>query len=465
MHSLTNSQMTADTDRIFDLAIIGGGFSAAALVIHLCKSAPRRARQIAIVSEDCGRQPFGSGAAFGTDNPHYRLNVRAEIMKLFSDSPDDFKIWAEAHICDAEASRPEGDFYQRRDFARYMTDTLEKICIDGLPEQISTTATTLRQQDNLWHISHSAGAEIRTKMLVLATGNPPPIWPCAVTSSGQNRLVVNPWDGSWQKRLETDDALCLIGGGLTAMDGIYAAAQTGHKGRIMLVSPQGMLPPAQTGWQAQPPISWPKEQLTASRFFGHMRTALKGAGDDWTQSSWQERFEALRIELSEVYWQMSGQEKRRLLRRAASWWSLARYRSAPQNFAAAQQMLSSGQLSIIQDRVISLDEEAGEVRIGLASGNVLSSDMAVNCSGVATDPFFERLIADNIICPCAFGQSPEVTQNLAVCRPESGSYDTLFALGAATRGSFGDVVGAGTIARQAEELAKILASGNLSDLC
>ena len=100
-----------------------------------------------------------------------------------------------------------------------MTDTLEKICIDGLPEQISTTATTLRQQDNLWHISHSAGAEIRTKMLVLATGNPPPIWPCAVTSSGQNRLVVNPWDGSWQKRLETDDALCLIGAAYS--DGWY----------------------------------------------------------------------------------------------------------------------------------------------------------------------------------------------------------------------------------------------------
>ena len=40
----------------------------------------------------------------------------------------------------------------------------------------------------------------------------------------------------------------------------------------------GMLPPAQTGWQAQPPIRWPKEQLTASRFFGHMRTALKRGG-------------------------------------------------------------------------------------------------------------------------------------------------------------------------------------------
>jgi len=90
-----NSQMPADTDKIYNLVIIGGGFSAAALIIHLCRNDPGRAGQIAIISEDCGRQPFGSGAAFGTDNPHFRLNVHTGIMKLFSDRPDDFSQWAE----------------------------------------------------------------------------------------------------------------------------------------------------------------------------------------------------------------------------------------------------------------------------------------------------------------------------------------------------------------------------------
>ncbi len=301
-------------------------------------------------------------------------------------------------------------------------------------------------------------------MLVLATGNPPPTWPCSVTASARKQLIVNPWDGSWLDRLEVDDELCLLGGGLTAMDGIYAAAQNGHKGRILLVSPHGILPPAQTDWQVRPAIRWPEEQLTASSFLSHMRTHLAQAGNDWTQTGWQEMFEALRIELSDKYWQMSGRDKMRLMRGVASWWSLARYRSAPQNFAAAQAMLASGQLSIIKDRVISVQDSEGGFQVGLASGRTLAPDMLVNCSGVAKDPFFQRLIADNIIRPCAFGQSPEVKKNLAVCRPDASSYDNLFVLGAATRGSFGDVVGAGTIARQAEELAKILASGKLSDL-
>ena len=479
MQMPNNNHTPADTNQIIPLVIIGGGFSAAALTIHLCKSDPEIASSITILSEDSGTRAFGSGAAFGTDNPHFRLNVRSDIMKLFSDRPDDFGKWAATNISDKQASQPEGNFYRRSDFARYMTATLERICTKGLPAQISTTAITLRQQGELWHILHRAGDMLMARNIVLATGNPVPRWPCAVNlaehtkQSGSHtsgklavnpKLVVNPWDGSWLDRLEADDALCLIGGGLTAMDGIYAAAQTGHRARIMLVSPHGILPPAQTDWQTRPAIKWPEEPLTASRFLSYMRAHLKQAGHDWTQTGWQEMFESLRIELSDKWRELTENDKCRLLKQAGSWWSLARYRSAPQNFAAAQAMLASGQLSIIKDRVISLTEEGGRIKIRLASGKVLSSDMAVNCSGVATDLFFERLITDNVIRACAFGQSPEVTRALAVYRPDAKAYDNLFALGAATKGSCGDVVGAGTIAGQAEQLSKILAGRISSDL-
>jgi len=37
------------------------------------------------------------------------------------------------------------------------------------------------------------------------------------------------------------------------------------------------------------------------------------------------------------------------------------------------------------------------------------------------------------------------------------SYETLFGVGAMTASSLGDVIGAGSIAKQAEQLAKILA--------
>ena len=467
-----DSQIPLNNNQIIPLVIIGGGFSAAALVLHLCKDNPERANKITIVSEDSGKKPFGSGAAFGTDNPHFRLNVRSDIMKLFSDRPDEFGAWATTHISDKQASRPEGNFYRRQDFARYLTERLDKICKDGLPQQIHSTVLSMRYQQDVWHISHSAGDRILARHVVLATGNPAPTWPCKIDqalakegSPAAKNLVVNPWDGRWLCSVDSHYDLCLLGGGLTAMDGIYAAYNTGFSGRIFVVSPHGILPPSQTDWQARPAVSWPEGRLSASGFLHYSRQVVSAEGDDWTQTGWQELFESLRIHLSDKWRELTDIDKRRLLANAGSWWSLARYRSAPQNFEAAQKMLANGQLLIVKDRVTGIMSCENRFQLELASGDKIESDMVVNCSGVAKDKLFQTLLETDIIHSNAFGDGPEVAQNLAVLHPEGHAYNTLFALGAATKGSCGDVVGAGTIAQQAEQLSKILASKISSDLC
>ena len=102
------------------VAIVGAGYTSAALVTHLLDRRPDVAEKIAVF----GKGSFGHGAAFGTLHPDFRLNVRAQIMQLRPAKPDLFPIWAEACLQDEGAYCEAGQFYRRADFARYMDHEL-----------------------------------------------------------------------------------------------------------------------------------------------------------------------------------------------------------------------------------------------------------------------------------------------------------------------------------------------------
>lgn len=452
------------------LAIIGGGFSAAALIAHLCRHQPEMSRYITVIGSELKHKPLGAGAAFGTESEHFRLNVRSDIMKLFSDKSDDFGSWAQKAVSDDDAhitygqleAQKEDYFYRRRDFARYVTVRLNEICSSGLPQQIADRVTSLIPHAACWEIQTQAGASMRAEHVVLAAGNPPPRWPCSVPASPQptGQLIENPWSGSWLQKIETQASCCFVGGGLTALDGIYALFKKQHQGQIKLVTPQGLTPPVQAPWQAHPASSWPSHITTAGAFVHHMRSSLAAVSQDWQSISWQEQFERLRGQLNQSWRRLNGDEKTRLMRRAGKYWNLARYRAAPQNIHALKQMQQRGQLQIIPGRVLQIQNasQAYQLTLSDASTAPISADWVINCSGTAKDPLTTQLISQGVIRACAFGTGPECSDAFEVLDAKGMAYPHCFALGAMTKGSFGDVVGAGTIARQAEQLAPILAA-------
>ena len=68
------------------LCIIGSGYSAAALLLHLeARGAPMD--NLTVI----GPQALGAGQAFGCVNDDFRLNVRAELMQVWPDDPGHFE--------------------------------------------------------------------------------------------------------------------------------------------------------------------------------------------------------------------------------------------------------------------------------------------------------------------------------------------------------------------------------------
>ena len=93
-----------------------------------------------------------------------------------------------------------------------------------------------RMDQGGWQAECSDGRLIRADLVLLATGNPPPQWPCPIHGEMaqlpklENRLVQNPWDGQWLDHLPAQSRLAIIGGGLTALDAVTALARRRSSG-------------------------------------------------------------------------------------------------------------------------------------------------------------------------------------------------------------------------------------------
>ncbi len=435
------------------IGVIGDGFGAAALVLHLSEAAPEELGGVTIF----GTGSLGSGAAYNCDTPDYKLNVRADTMKIWPDKPLHFELWAEQNIDDPKALCSAGKFYQRRDFARYI-----KACLAAAPgaervtqvaERICSARPLSDTADARWIVTTIGGNKYEYDHLVLANGNPEPIWPCSVLlPDNDHRLIRSVWRGGWHKHISSTSDITIIGGGLTAMDVIYVLFQAGHQGRISVVTPNGMLPPVQTPWKVQPAYKWPHCQ-TAGDVFKVVRGVV---GPDWTETSWQESFESLRIELNDVYQGLSPKERNRLMRHLGGWWMLARFRCGPHAYMAASAMKQVGQLQIVNGRAQTLGPCQDEVQITLSDGSDMHSDYVINCAGPARDELIDSLLNEGFIQPSPTFRGLDVSQSLACYKNEVELWASLSAIGGMTGGSLGDIVAASSIAQQARTVAERL---------
>ena len=437
------------------LCIIGDGYSAAALLLHLATDnhgSGLKAGNIAIV----GNGRLGAGQAFGCVSDHFRLNVRAGLMQLWPDQKSHFAEWAEQNVFDPEASTDVGQFHRRRDFATYIESQLQEHGILASTTRHQQSAFGLSRSEQGWQVTLDDASQVLAKNVVVATGNPPPAWPFPMKGVTEGpELVQSPWRGDWVNNVEADSHVVIIGGGLTALDAVHSLSQQYHTGPITIVTPHGMLPPKQTGWKSTPAPKWPQTP-TALSFLKCMRSAV-GKGD-WTLPGWQEQFEGLRVDISSAWMRMTPSDQNRLMRRLGWLWSLARFRAGPQAHSSASRLIETGQLTIIPDRAIGLSRHhGGRLRLQLQETDNLTCDVVVNCSGAGKDPLVSRMILDGVIARHQTTHSrPALAHDLAFLRPDGTAYDNLHALGPLTSHVTGDVLGAASISRQAKQLSQTL---------
>jgi len=443
--------ITQAPDRDASVIIVGSGYASAAAVIHLTHSGFAISDILVI-----GPGQLGAGQAYDCLADAFRLNVRADLQRLWPDQSDHFPQWADAHIHDPNAKTHAGNFYQRADFARYVSAQLSIVPGAARLRQAVARVVDIKPIKGEWTVICDDGTHYHSARVVLATGNPDPEWPLGIQLEDVPTLVRTPWQGEWLTKIDPTSHVCLIGSGLTAMDALYGLACQQHRGRISLLSPHGILPPEQAAWEPGPSCEWP---ITARGpdFLSFMRRTLKDGS--WETPDWQQDFEALRIGINQA-WQGLPVEDRLILQRRAGWlWSLARFRASPQTVNAAREMSTSGQLTIVRGRLRNLVRARDEHwRIDLTDSEPLSADAVINCTGVGSDALIHRLMKSGQLTPIGRSTAPSVSTDLRAVAPDRRVHSNFFCIGSATALALGDVLGATSVARQAEQLAKTLSA-------
>lgn len=103
------------------ITIVGGGFSGAAVAIHLLGLMPEGLRVTLLEP----RTVPGAGVAYSTAEPSHRINVPASRMQLAGEEEGAFDRWYRsqpAFADDPQARREDGSLYpQRGQFGRYVS--------------------------------------------------------------------------------------------------------------------------------------------------------------------------------------------------------------------------------------------------------------------------------------------------------------------------------------------------------
>ena len=431
------------------LIIVGSGFAAAAAVIHLAHNG-FASSDILII----GPGTLGYGQAYGCKADAFRLNVRADLQRLWPDHPDHFPQWATTHIEDARAKTHAGHFYRRAEFARYISAQLEAATGKSNLRQVPARVVDIRPAQQGWQVLCDDGTEYHGTSLLLATGNPEPQWPIPNRFEDSSTLIRTPWRGDWLEQIDPTAAIGLVGSGLTAMDALSGLAERDHQGPISLLTPHGILPPEQVGWEPGDPFLWPDTRRASD--FLHVALQMLKAGF-WEEPEWQQSFSALRSGISTAWQQLSVEDRMKLQRRAGWLWSLARFRASPQTVEAARNMRDRGQLTLIRSALKFLESTRCDGwQLGLANEVSLNVDVVINCTGVGRDPLIRKLLVTGPLTPLGKSSSPAVSPGLQVISPDGSPCDTLFCIGPATALALGDVAGATSVARQAAHLARLL---------
>ena len=428
------------------IGIIGSGFAAAALLLHLHKQGQALSDVLVI-----GDGALGRGQAYGAATDCFRLNVRANLQRLWADDPNHFEDWAAHHIDDPDGSSPVGHFYRRHDFAAYLQAQLAAMSDGRAIRHLRARATAIGKEGHGWRV-HCAGYDaVMVDKIVLATGNPEPEWPVPDVPCDPH-LVKSPWNGAWVPQVPMDARVVIIGAGLTAMDAVHVLDQQGHCGTVTLIAPHGMLPPVQTGWQPRAGYEWPIKTDSAAAFLREMRRHL-GAGS-WHDQAWQERFEQLRVGINEVWMRLSARDRAKLLRRVGWLWSLLRFRAGPQAVQSAGWLLASGRMTIQTGRLssISATDEGWRCDVRAARGTEPTSIMAdyvINCTGMGRDELLDQMLQAHLVARSGVANAPLIAPDLRLAAPDGTPHDNLFMIGPGTGHDLGDVVGSASIARQA----------------
>lgn len=446
-----------------DVAVVGGGFSAAAAICNLLECLGS-GRTIGVIGRTA---TLGLGTAYSTEDDTHRLNVPAGRMSMFPDRPNHLMEW----LGENEPQFGPEDFIPRRIYGRYVQDTLQA-CLyhkDNRAEVHFLDAEAIDCEDladgrQVYHLSDGSRLEATASIFCLG-GTPQglPLPADRVDPRARPHICVNVWADRWLDRAKPDDSVFMLGSGLTMIDQVLSLRRRGHRGPIHIVSRHGLIPlphKVPRTPQTEPVITPGSAPL--SQLMKRMRVAARNAGD------WRSVVDGIRPVTQALWQHLSEVEKQRFLRHANSWWSIHRHRLAPDMAATFEEMRASGQVTVSAGWLHEVREYNGQARIAYKDRHTgtlrqLSADWLVNCTGmekcsISKVPLLKKMSARGQIAADSLGLGLAVTEESEVIRQDGRTVGSTYALGPMTIGQFFEIFAVPDIRSQASRVSRRIAA-------
>jgi uncharacterized NAD(P)/FAD-binding protein YdhS len=454
--------MTSDSR----IAIIGAGFSGTLLAIHLLRRAEDGDRIMLFEKSP----PFGRGVAYGTDSDRHLLNVRAGSMGAFEEDPAGFLTWLNGRESGdiRPLSRPVAAdaFVPRRLYGRYVQHCLQKTLVEPgreyLFRPVAGEVIDIEHAHDELTIQLADGRTFAADRAVLALGNLPP------DADKRPHYAGDPWNKAALADLDPEDDVLIVGTGLTMADKVLELVDRGHRGRITAISRHGLLPhvQAQDGGPHQPwrlSIPLPATSVGLLRV---VRAEIERASA--LGRSWQDVVQALRPNAQLAWQRLPVHQRLRFLRHLRPWWDIHRHRIAPEAAVRIEQLIRSGQLSVVVGRFGGSRPAGASViaeirRRGAKTVEIAKVARIINCTGPRRDHSTgQSLLLRNLYSRGVVRSDPlelglDIDRNCAVLDRYGRSSERIWATGPLTRGKLWEITAVPEIRRQVAELAARIA--------
>jgi len=441
----------------FTTIVAGGGASGVLLATRLLR---KNAQTHAIVVDP--RERLGRGMAYSTPHLEHLLNVPAGRMSAFAEKPEDFVGFLRERFGD----RYDSDSFVPRPLYGDYLESIAHESIDFAGERFcwkrSTILAVTVERSGVRAICED-GSVLHGDALVVATGNARPAPWLRATSDivcGE-RFFASAWDERALLCSDPDEAVLLLGTGLTAVDAVIALRSNGHRGTIWMVSRRGLLPHEHRLFdappEANPSATSPHDLLDVFRTVATRPRA------------WRAALDSLRPRTNTLWQALSVSDQRRFVRHVMPYWNAHRHRMAPEVAKTIAAEISSGGLRMLAGRTGTFVQKDRGLRVpirlrGEERALALDVGRVINCSGPAHDfrqlenPLIGNLLVQGLMHPLPTGIGVDVAPSGALRDRAGIDSSVLFAIGPVRYGTLIETTAMPEVRAQAEELASLLVS-------
>jgi uncharacterized NAD(P)/FAD-binding protein YdhS/predicted metal-dependent enzyme (double-stranded beta helix superfamily) len=449
------------------VGIIGGGFCGTMVAVQLARQCGTRPLRILLFEKG---SRFGRGLAYGTSRDEHLLNVPAGAMSALPSQPDDFLQWLQR----GDPSANAGTFASRKKYGEYLEDLLKttlknsRAQLELIREEVVDVARVGTRGLRLYT---RQGQTPEADQVVLALGHVLPQDPLESAEPKPRRraYVPNPWAPGALEGIDPQDAIALIGTGLTAADLIVEASARGHRGPIYAISRHGLLPHPHrpTNALSQPPLA--EVPRSARALLRSLREAAKRTdreGDDWRSV-----IDSIRPMTQSIWRSLDQNERARFLRHLTTKWDIHRHRVAPQIHELLTSCVEQGQLLVRSARVLAIEDDGDDVVLtlrprGHTAVESLRVKRVINCTGPGRDirvgsmPLLRAIQDRGLARPGPLGLGLDVTEAGALVGRDGRHDYRLLTLGPLLKEALWESTAVRELRVQAFELAQTILQQN-----